>query len=264
MKITIFFSLLLTFAISFSACNKDENNDNTINIFSIEDDIALGQQLEAEIASMPNEYPILDESQFPQAYAHLHRIRDSILNSGNVKYKDEFEWNTYIIQDDSVLNAFAAPGGYIYVYTGLIKFLDNEHELAGVLAHEIAHADRRHSTDQLTKAYGIQLLLDVLLGENQGTLSQIAAGLASLSFSRNDESEADEYSVIYLCPSEYQADGAAAFFEKIGSSSVPEFLSTHPDPGNRVMEIRSKSQDLSCAGIGIFNQRYTDFKNSLP
>ena len=81
---------------------------------------------------------------------------------GKVDFKDEFDWRLRIIHDDSTLNAFCTPGGYIYIYTGILKFLDSEDEFAGVLAHEIGHADMRHSTRQMTKLFGVQLLLDVL------------------------------------------------------------------------------------------------------
>jgi len=71
------------------------------------------------------------------------------------KHKDDFAWQVKIIDDPETLNAFATPGGYIYVYTGLIKFLDTEDQLAGVMGHEIAHADLRHSTRQMTSSYGV-------------------------------------------------------------------------------------------------------------
>jgi predicted Zn-dependent protease len=244
------------------------NCKNGFNIFTIEDDKQLGMQLQQEIASKPGQYPLLNETQYSQAYAHLYRIRDSILNSGNVQYKDEFEWDLAIIHDDSVLNAFCAPGGYIYVYTGLIKFLDSEDQLAGVLGHEIAHADRRHSTQQLTKSYSISLLLQVVLGDNAQLLSEIAQGLVSLKFSRSDETEADEYSVKYLCHSEYNAAGAAGFFAKLialeQAGNTPEFLSTHPSPDNRVAEINNNKNEEGCSGSGTFDARYQQLKNSLP
>ena len=255
--------LILLFGLM--ACSKN-SDDNSVNIFSVEKDIELGQQLDEEIRANPSEYPILSESQYPEAYGHLRRIRDTILNSGKVFYKERFDWKITILHDDEVLNAFAAPGGYIYVYTGIIKYLDSEYQLAGVLGHEIAHADRRHSTDQMTKRYGVGLLLQAALGQ-ESALAQISTGLLSLSFSRKDESEADEYSVIYLCPTEYQADGAASFFEKIseaGGGGGPTFLSTHPNPENRVQDIKAKANALACPGTGIFEQRYQDFKNSLP
>lgn len=259
---TVLFTLLI------SGCFTSQNpNDKTFNIFSIEDDKKLGEQLDQEISSKPDEFPILSETQYPAAYQHLRRIRDNILNSGKVFYKDDFKWQVKIIHNDTILNAFAAPGGYIYVYTGIIKYLDTEHQFAGVLAHEIAHADRRHSTDQLTKIYGIAILLQLTLGNNPNLLAEIAATLVSLKFSRDNEAEADEYSVVYMCPTDYYADGAAAFFEKIqqsGGGRIPEFISTHPDPGNRVSAITAKKNELACKGVQSFDARYQAFKMSLP
>ncbi|MEM9022751.1 MAG: M48 family metalloprotease, partial [Bacteroidota bacterium] len=191
--------LLLMASVVINSCGDDDGGNFITDLFfPVEDDIKLGAQLRDEIAANPGQYPVLSETQYPEAYGHLRRIRDEILNSGEVTHRDDFAWEVRIIQDDSTLNAFAAPGGFIYVYTGLIKFLDNESEFAGVIGHEIAHADRRHSVNQLSKAFGVQLLLDVTLG--QGAVSDVLGGLVNLSFSRSDESDADEHSVIYLCP----------------------------------------------------------------
>ena len=108
-----------------------------------------------------------------------------------------------IIHDDDVLNAFCAPGGFICVYTGIIKFLESEDQFAGVMAHEIAHADRRHVTNALTKQYGLSVMLNVVLGSDPSTLKDIAGGLISLTFSRSNETDADNHSVKYLCPTGY-------------------------------------------------------------
>lgn len=257
---------LLISMLSFTGCSKSDGGG--VNIFSLEDDKALGEQLEAEIASDPQQFPVLDPAKYPKAYEHLGRIVNTILNSGKVAHKDDFDWTFKIIHNDSTLNAFAGPGGKIYVYTGIIKYLDTETHLAGVLGHEIAHADRRHVTDQLTKIYGISLLLDVVLGKNAGTLAEIAANLAFLKFSRNHEADADKYSVIYLCPTDYGANGAAGFFQKLidqgQAGGTPEFLSTHPDPGNRVSAINNEANSMNCGSENINNSLYQDFKNSLP
>ena len=131
--------------IILTSCGEDNNG---INIFTVEDDKQLGLQMEQEIQGNPAEYPLLSESQYAEAYQHIERVRDSILATGLVDYDTEFAWAVYIIRNDTVLNAFCTPGGYIYFYTGIIKFLDNEAEFAGVMAHEMAHAARRHSTQQ--------------------------------------------------------------------------------------------------------------------
>lgn len=255
------FALVLLFS-----CSKD---DKSINLFTVDQDIELGQQMKQEIASKPDEYPLLDRTQYSAAYQHIERIRDNILASGKLKYKDRFAWEVYIIKNDSVLNAFACPGGYMYFYTGIIKFLDNEAQLAGVMAHEMAHADRRHSTDQLTKVYGIQILLGILLGNNPTQLEQLVAGLASglstLAFSRQHEYEADEYAVKYLYATDYHAPALGDFFIKMGNAPrPPAFLSTHPDPGNRVDAINKVWQSLGGKSGELFPSRYQDFKNTLP
>ncbi|CAN5294260.1 hypothetical protein BH09BAC1_BH09BAC1_17200 [soil metagenome] len=259
--------LILSLAIALLAGGCKNKDDRSFNIFTIADDKQLGMQVKAEIASDPVQFPILSETQYPQAYTYLRGLRDKILNGGKVFYKNEFVWELYIIQDDNTLNAFCAPGGYIYVYTGLIKYLSSEDELAGVLGHEMAHADRRHSTDQLTKQYGIGTLVSVVLGNNPGKLTEIAEGLLFLGFSRSNETEADEYSVKYLCPTDLNAAGAAGFFEKIeaqGGSNPPQFLSTHPNPDNRIQHIHEVEVEEGCAGTNTNDSGYAAFKASLP
>lgn len=236
-----------------------------VNLFTVEQDIELGKQVSREINGNAAEFPMLREQGNEEVYRYIRNITEKILNSGNVEYRNEFAWEVKIIDDPETLNAFATPGGYIYVYTGLIKFLDSEDELAGVLGHEIAHAARRHSTQQMTKAYGLQMMISVVTGQSDpGTIQQIALGLASLKFGRAHESEADEYSVRYLCNTRYNSAGAAGFFRKMGGAQrPPEFLSTHPDPGNRVQDIDSKSKELGCRGTQKYETEYARIKRLL-
>jgi predicted Zn-dependent protease len=235
---------------------------------SEDDDIKMGQSVVNEIESKPAEYPVLDSVQYKDAYAHIYRIRKIVLNSGKVYYKNKFPWRIRLIRDDKTLNAFCTPGGYIYVYTGIIKYLDNETQLAGVMGHEIAHADRRHSANQMLKQYGLTTLLSILTGGDPGLLEQLATNLLLLKYSRNDETEADDYSVRYLYPTEYDPRGAKYFFEKIsagGGVGIPEFLSTHPNPDNRVANIEKMWGCLGGRTDGqLFDTRYQQFKNSLP
>ena len=166
-------ALIVLIGLTLGSCslfNKGEKNDlpdGGFNLFTIQQDRELGKQVSTEIESNSNEYPILDSASHVAAYRYIYDIRNTILTSGKVKHKDEFTWQIRIIEDDSILNAFCTPGGYIYVYTGIIKFLDNEAELAGVMGHEMAHADLRHSTRQVTKLNGVQVLVDVLAGERE-------------------------------------------------------------------------------------------------
>ncbi len=253
-KAKIYLSTILI-ALSFLGCS-----DGGLNIFSIEDDKQLGLQSKAEIEANPQEFPIIPRSANPEAYAYLDGLRDQILATGTVKYKTEFPWELHIVKRDDVLNAFCTPGGYIYVYTGLIKYLDNSSSLAGVLGHEMAHADRRHSTDQLTEQYGLSTLLAIALGQSSAaSVGEMVASLISLKFSRGKETEADEYSVKYLCGTKYQTNGAANFFQKMindpnSGSQPPQFLSTHPNHENRVEDINKNAN----ASVGCSTSKLTE------
>ena len=261
-KFVHFFFLGLLFFV-VSSCEKD-----SAIFISLAQEKQLGYQLDSTIRADPAQYPLLDPTQYPDAYNYLEGIFNKILNSGEVRYKDEFDWQINIIQDDSVLNAFATPGGYVYVYTGLIKYLDQEDDLAGVLGHEIAHADLEHSARMIEKNYGVSVVLSILLGQNSEQLTNIAGGLVGLSFSRNFEAQADEQSVIYLSQTDYNCAAARSFFEKLIASeqtgSQPEFLSTHPNPGNRVEDITKKAQEIGCDMTPLNPSSYQDFKNMLP
>jgi predicted Zn-dependent protease len=242
--------VFFTIGLAFIAC--DENNNFVL--FSIEDDKKLGLQVSQEIAADPTQFPILSRTTNVAAYGYMDDMRNAILNSGEVAYKDEFVWEMHIIDAD-VLNAFATPGGYIYVYSGLIKYLDTADDLAGVLGHEIAHSDLRHTSRNLQKQQGVAVLLSILLGEDPGQLAQIAGQIAGtisgLSFSRDFEQESDAKSVDYLSNTPYACNGAASFFEKLEAQGqaggTPEFLSTHPSPDSRVEDINAKATDVGCS-----------------
>jgi predicted Zn-dependent protease len=217
-------------------------SDSTLNIYSAEEDVQLGQTFLEQIESSPQEYIILDEAEHPELYARIRGMVDTIVNSGAVLNRDVFPWELRILHDDSVLNAFCTPGGYLYVYTGLIRFLDSEDQLAGVLGHEIAHADLRHGTEQLTKQFGIGLLVQYVAGES-AVLGNIAESIIGLAFSRSDETEADRMSVTYLSKTPYDPRGVSRFFEKMQAKGETMgslvFLSTHPNPENRVADIHA-------------------------
>lgn len=264
MRNTLLFSaLLLAGALSLQNCGSGKGGG--INLFSADQDMDLGRQVNEQILSDPKQFPVLPERGNEELYRYVRNITTKLLQTGKVSYSDKFLWEVRIIDDSKTLNAFCTPGGYIYVYTGLIKFLDSEDQLAGVMGHEIAHAALRHSTRQMTQVYGIGALASIVTGKAQpGLIEQIVQGLLSLKFSRNHETESDTHSVIYLCATDYYAAGAAGFFKKLdGQGSPPEFLSTHPDPGNRIANIEAKAKELGCTGTRMNTAEYTRIKNLI-
>lgn len=262
MKRFLFLCITASLMLTLNSCGSSK-----FNLFSIQDDKSLGLQLSQELESNPKEYPILDSAKNALSYKYLYDIRDRILNSGKVTHAKDFSWRLRIVHDDSTLNAFCAPGGYIYVYTGLIKYLESEDALAGVLAHEMGHADLRHSTRQLSKQYGVSVMLEVLAGNRQ-LIKDVTSSLIGLRFSRDHETEADEASVTYLCATEYNASGAAKFFEKVeasGGQNPPEWLSTHPSHDKRIEHFYTTALELGCSTSGgTFTDRYQKLVSSLP
>ena len=265
----VLISMIIGIFLAFSACDEEGN----LNFFTLEQDVEFGEEFHAQLLTNTTEYPIISEAAAPEAYTHIKRIRDALLQSENIRYKDEFTWDVYIIDNDEVLNAFCVPGGKMYFYTGIIKYLENEAQFAGVMAHEMAHADKRHSTNTMTKSYGFTVLLNALLGDDPSVLAGIAAdlalGLGELKFSRDHEYEADEFAVKYTNDAsgenDYFPKGIADFFIKMGTQTTSlEFLSTHPDPGNRVDAINVVWTDLGSPTGEDYADRYLTFKNSLP
>ncbi len=265
--ITNSFPFLLFFLFFTVACD-----DGKLNVFSVDEDIEMGRDVTAEILANPQEYPVLDRSQYPEAYQHIERIRDNVLASGagELRFKDRFEWNVFII-DQEILNAFALPGGNTFYYSGLIKYLDDEASFAGVMAHEFAHADRRHSSNRLSKIYGYQVVIGMLLGNDPSLAAQIAAdlalGLQTLSFSRSDEYEADEYAVKYLYPGNLDSRGVAYFFEKMELEEDADWMvyfKTHPHPSDRIEKIYEHHNKLGGESGERQAESYQEFKNSLP
>jgi predicted Zn-dependent protease len=197
---TMWLITLLVSALSFTC-----SGSLGVNLFPKTKDIELGKQIDAEIRKNPKEYPILQGR--PEIKAYVEQIGKKILASPEIKNREIYAYQFEVIKDDSTVNAFCTPGGYVYVYTGLLKFLDNEATLAGVVAHEIAHAELRHATQSMTAQMGVEMLVAVVLGEKPSQAAQITAnltsGLSLLAYGRTEEKEADVYSIKYLQSTEY-------------------------------------------------------------
>jgi predicted Zn-dependent protease len=246
-----------------------------INVFPETKDIELGLQIDQEIRKDAKQYPILADK--PEVKVYVEQVGNKILASPEIRYKASFAYKFEIIKDDSTVNAFCTPGGYVYVYTGLLKFLDNEATLAGVVGHEIAHAERRHATKRMTASMGAQVLIGLVLGEKPSEASQLGAnlfaGLGLLANSRSDEAEADAYSFRYLQSTPYYPGSIRFFFDKILASSAQRgglferLLSTHPLPQDRVDNMKkmlAQIGDPKPTEAQLFTQRYQIMKKGLP
>ncbi len=241
-------------AVLIAACSAIQS----LNIFPVEQDVALGSEFALQLQNSPKDYPVYNN---PNVKNYINqKIFQPILQSPDVLHKNIFKYNLEIIKNDTILNAFAVPGGPVYVYTGLLKYLDSEAALAGVLGHEIAHAERRHATNRMTKQMGIQMLSQLVLGQNPSQTAMIVSnlftGMTLLANSRADEDESDQVSMKYLQATKFYPGAVKFFFEKMrddgkvekGGQGIAVFLSTHPDP---IARIASADQRLKAAGLEI-------------
>src|SRR3984885_9769904 len=217
-----------------------------IDLFSTQEEVQAGQQAAAEV---PKQLPVLpDSSPLSQYVSSLgHRLAEHAPGE---------KWPyTFHVVNQKEINAFALPGGPVFVNLGTIQAADNEAQLAGVIAHEISHVVQRHGTRAATKQMAATLPIAAIGGIlGGGTLGQMDAkgmsfGIGSyfLKNSREAEQEADRLGTDVMYDTGYDPHAMAQFFEKIkqqGGSPSLQFLSDHPDPGNRVEYVSAEVRTL--------------------
>lgn len=248
------FALFLVLAVSTFGAGPKEVKPGW-NLFSKQQDVQLGREAAAQVE---REMPVVRDAQL-QSY--VEGIGRRLVATG---LADEYPYSFKVVNDKSI-NAFALPGGPTFVNTGLMAAADNEAQLAGVMAHEIAHVALRHGTNQASKANLIQLpamLAGAIVGNGSmlGQLAQLGIGLGAnsvlLKYSRNAESDADILGARMLAKAGYNPIEMARFFEKLeaqGGSSGPQFLSSHPNPGNRMRAIQEEIQYMPRANYSAGN-----------
>jgi predicted Zn-dependent protease len=188
----------------------------------------------------------LGELSFAQVEASTKLIKegfavDAIRDIGarlTVGSKYEYRW---YVADDPAVNAFAIPGGFVVVNSGLILAADDAEEVAGVLAHEVQHVERRHSLKGLVQGLGLQALINLALGDVAGeTWSNVAVQLGALKFGRDHESEADRLGLDALRRAHIDGHGMLRFFEKLAKrdGNSIALLSTHPATADRLAALQ--------------------------
>lgn len=232
----------------------DENQHISL---TVEQEVALGLQAAPEMAA---QHGGLHSD--PQAQALVDEVGQKIVSStaaGETDYQFEF----HLLADDQMVNAFALPGGQIFITAGLLKLLETEGQLAGVLGHEIGHVVGRHSAEQIAKAELTQGLTGaaVLATYNPDDPSsagsaQIAAvigQLVNMRFGREDELESDRLGVRFLAESGYDPTALIGVMQILaqagGGGGQPEFFSTHPNPENRIAEIEQAIREEFPEGV---------------
>ena len=237
-------SFLALVVVLSSSCGSGGGGSN-FNLISLEDEWRLGEQLSQDIA---RQVRLVND---PQALAYVNNLGRALVAQTEMA---QLPWQFHIV-DDPAINAFAIPGGHVYVNRGLIRAADNASELAGVMGHEIAHGVARHATEQISRQYGLSVVAALVLGQNPSVLqelaAQIVAGGTLARFSREAENEADALGLRYMAGAGYNPRGMVTMFQRLLSnrqsrpSSVEQFFATHPLTEDR---IRNVERMISNAG----------------
>jgi predicted Zn-dependent protease len=218
---------------------KRDINKGSIQFYSIEKEVAIGRQLSAEVdrSSKIINDPIVTE--------YINRVAQNI-----VLHSDSKVPFTIKVVDSQEVNAFALPGGFLYVNRGLLEAADNEAEVAGVIAHEISHVAARHGMEQASKGELFNYLSIPLIffgGIGGYAIRQglgLAVPLTFLKFSRGAEKEADRLGAQYMWAAGYDPNALITFFEKLQAKNkkkpgtLSKLFSTHPMTGDRITEVR--------------------------
>ncbi len=232
-------------------------------------EVQIGEGVDQQIEA---EYPIVDAAD-PVAQWAVQFI--SPLVQGSRPFRDPDLIGGYkieIIADDELVNAFAAPGGFTYITTGLLLAADTCAEIAGVMGHELAHVTERHGVKDIEAAFAAEQLASFFLDEGLARDGAVAiwALLQNTTFSQDDESESDLVGLQIAFNAGYNPHGLADFFAKLAAleaasgTFLPEFLSSHPSSQSRVTDVRAEiqrrygdqvvqgqSQSYDCLGTGL-------------
>ncbi len=276
-KLTLTLALATVVATSGAGANEDirlpDMGSPADAVLSRSDEARLGRQIMVSVRASGQviEDPLINE--------YINEVGSRIAaqsNDGNHSF-------TFFVIDDPAINAFALPGGYVGVHTGLLEATRNEHELAGVLAHEVAHVTQRHiaraiHASQRQSIISTAIMLGAILagaagagGDAVGGLTSIAQGTAAqqqINFTRSNEYEADRIGITAMADAGFDPYGMASFFEVLSRQSpvsiesrVPEFLRTHPVTTTRISEARGRAANYprdpapNSVGYGIARVR---------
>lgn len=231
---------------SSTSTNKVTGEKQHVSGITPEQEIALGLQAAPQMAQ---EFGGLSPN--VEATQLVERVGEAVVANSDAA-KTPYRYQFHLLRDGQTINAFALPGGQIFITTALLKRLKTEGQLAGVLGHEVAHVVARHSAEQIAKQRLTQGLTgaaaiaaydpDNPSSRNSAQVAAMIGGLVNMKFGRNDELESDRYGVRFMAQAGYDPRSMLEVMKILAASAggrrQPEFFSTHPNPENRLAKIQ--------------------------
>src|SRR5262245_19629643 len=245
----------VTLVFAWGCATNPGTGKKQITMMSEAEELAIGQQQDVEIRREMGEY---DD---PQLQRYVQEIGQRLAEKS---HRPNLKW-TFTVVDTPAINAFALPGGFVYITRGILPYLQDESELAGVLGHEIGHVTARHAAQQYTRQAEAGLGLTILSIFVPGTrpfadLGSTGLSVLFLKHSRDDELEADRLGVEYGSSVGFDPAGVPRFLSTLArvhaqsERGIPNWLSTHPDPGSRVKEAEPVAAKFTSPSATARNQ----------
>lgn len=251
LKIRLLIGVVIVGFALFKNCSNKEENPYTGKVQSItmspEQEIAIGLQ---HAPAMAEQHGGLHPDQQLQAF--VDQVGAKLVNNSMAR-ETPYEYDFHLLRDDQTINAFALPGGQIFITYALLSKLENEDQVAGVLGHEIGHVLGKHSAERVANS---EMWQTISMGaEVGGGMGQVAGGIGQnilLGNGRDDELESDDLGVRFMIRSgynPYEMIGVMKILKAAGGPNrQPEFSSTHPDPENRIEQIEASIKKYGYKG----------------
>jgi beta-barrel assembly-enhancing protease len=253
----------LFLAASLMACATFGLPGPDIQLISQAEEEAIGEQVHQQVI---REYKVVDD---PALTGYLEELGARLVE--NVPDSEPGDFEFFVILNPSI-NAMAAPGGRIYINSGLILSAQSESELAAVMAHEMGHVTERHGVQQLQRALGLNILAALALGREPGLLHQLVAQVGGtallLNYSRGAEREADERAIEYMYAADKDPRGLIRFFERLQEEhgETPRalvWLQSHPLTSNRILDAQRQIGQLAEKRVLVNHPRFHEYQQRV-
>ncbi len=257
-------TLLIASLLLLNCATTGPGGRKSLILISNNEEISIGQKMAAQVES---EEKVLADAQVQDYVNGVGRKIAQVSDRKDLPFH-------FKVLDSKEINAFAAPGGYIYIYAGLLKILDDEAELAGVLSHEISHVVGRHGVKKLQQVLGVQVVLSIALGSS-GQMSKdlvsTSIGVILQGYSRENEFEADQFGTFYMEKAGYNPTGMANLLGELDklSDKQPTFFeklaASHPQTKERIARVEKEISGFGpkAEGLPFYKDEYEGIKKRL-
>ncbi len=256
------FILALIFLI-ISCATTGPGGKKSLILIPTDSEVQIGKEVAADVEKSEK---VLNNTTVQNYVNKVGQKIAKVCDRKNLKYK-------FKVLDNDEINAFACPGGFIYIYSGLLKVFDNEAQLSAVLAHEVGHVVARHSIKRLQAMYGYVIVMEVALGPKMGKTARqmvdAAAGLIMQGYGRENEYEADNLGVLYSKKAGYNPKGMIQVFQKFKAmegkppNAFEQLLASHPPAKDRIANANRQINKVGGTDLPYYEDEYEVIKGQL-